>query len=120
MSPLKREFIQLFEASGYSQADVGRLLELTRSAVNQIITGDNIPSPATVKLFKLILASEKPEVLKAKDRHMLSEEPARLNLDELGTDLLMLPAEQREAMIRALRQVVQASLPRTKYGEKNS
>src|SRR5437764_11309915 len=55
--PLKKEFIQLFKVSGWTQAEVARQLELTRGGVNGIITGPTVPSLATVKLFQLILAS---------------------------------------------------------------
>jgi hypothetical protein len=57
MHPLKKQFIELYEKSGWSQAEVARQLELTRGGVNGIITGPTIPSLATVKLFQLILGS---------------------------------------------------------------
>src|SRR5882762_6848394 len=66
--PLKKEFIELFQSSGWTQAEVARQLELTRGGVNGIITGRTVPSQATVKLFKLILLSEKPEAVSAAAR----------------------------------------------------
>ena len=57
MHPLKKQFIELYEKSGWSQAEVARQLELTRGGVNGIITGPTVPSLATVKLFQLILGS---------------------------------------------------------------
>ena len=41
--PLKKEFIQLFKLSGWTQAEVARQLELTRGGVNGIITGRTVP-----------------------------------------------------------------------------
>jgi len=55
--PLKKQFIELYEQSGWSQAEVARQLELTRGGVNGIITGPTVPSLATVKLFQLVLRS---------------------------------------------------------------
>src|SRR5437764_13403215 len=66
--PLKKEFLQLFESSGWTQAEVARQLELTRGGVNGIITGRTVPSHATVKLFKLILLSRQPEAISAAAR----------------------------------------------------
>jgi hypothetical protein len=57
MHLLKKQFIELYEKSGWSQAEVARQLELTRGGVNGIITGPTVPSLATVKLFQLILGS---------------------------------------------------------------
>ena len=54
----------MFRVCGWSQAETARQLGLTRGGVNGIITGDTIPSVATVKLFKLLLMTEKPDVLK--------------------------------------------------------
>ena len=62
MHPLKKEFLNLFEASGWSQAEVARKLEMTRGGINGIVTGETVPSVATVKLFRLILQGEKPGV----------------------------------------------------------
>jgi hypothetical protein len=57
LHPLKKQFIELYQESGWSQAEVARQLELTRGGVNGIITGPTVPSLATVKLFQLILGS---------------------------------------------------------------
>src|SRR5258708_7191509 len=67
-NPLKKEFLELFESSGWTQAEVARQLELTRGGVNGIITGRTVLSNATVKLFKLILLSQQPEAISAAAR----------------------------------------------------
>lgn len=65
MSTLKRDFIELAKASGWSQAEIARQLELTRGGVNGIITGTKEPSKAMVRLLYLVLMSEKPQIFKA-------------------------------------------------------
>jgi len=56
LDPKKREFIELLKGSGWSQAEAARMLEMTRGGLNGIVTGNTIPSPATLKLFRLLLA----------------------------------------------------------------
>jgi len=60
---LKREFVELFRASGWKMAEVARRLHMTRGGIGGIVTGRTVPSPSTVKLFKLVLATEKPDAL---------------------------------------------------------
>lgn len=66
VSTLKRDFIELAKASGWSQAEIARQLELTRGGVNGIITGTKEPSKAMVRLLYLVLMSEKPEIFKGR------------------------------------------------------
>lgn len=58
MDPAKKEFIELFNRSGWSQAEAARHLEMTRGGLNGIVSGDTIPSPATMKLFRYILSDQ--------------------------------------------------------------
>jgi transcriptional regulator with XRE-family HTH domain len=111
---LKREFAELFKASGWSQAEVARHLELTRGGVNGIITGDTEPSPALVKLFKYVLMSQKPDALKPAQAHEIRETLNREAwAEELLNELRGVDEKQRDGLIKALKEVVR-SFPRTK------
>jgi transcriptional regulator with XRE-family HTH domain len=48
----KERFIELFHASGWSQAEVARRINKTRGGINGIVTGNTKPSPSAVKLLK--------------------------------------------------------------------
>src|SRR4051812_10531618 len=103
-NPLKKEFLQLFESSGWSQAEVARQLELTRGGVNGIITGPTVPSLATVKLFQLILASKAP--VRANSPGVSSvEEWAKPLLEELKK----IEPSQRSHLVAALCEVVRSA-----------
>ena len=51
------------EVAGWSQAEVARQMELTPGAISQICNGKTTPSPLTLNLLKLTLAS-RPETLR--------------------------------------------------------
>src|ERR1041384_3086076 len=99
--PLKKEFIQLYERSGWSQAEVARQLELTRGGVNGIITGPTVPSLATVKLFRLILGATSTPA-GAKGAALGAEGWAEPLLEELRK----LDIDRRGRVIAALRQLL--------------
>src|SRR6185295_8130042 len=103
MHPLKKEFAQLYEKSGWTQAEVARQLELTRGGVNGIITGPTVPSLATVKLFKLILTPSGAES-KAGQGTPKKESWA----EPLLAELRKLSAGGRRRMVLALLEVVRA------------
>jgi transcriptional regulator with XRE-family HTH domain len=52
---LKKRFIELYEASGWSQAEIARRMDMTRGGINGIITGPTNPTAGTVKYLELIL-----------------------------------------------------------------
>jgi transcriptional regulator with XRE-family HTH domain len=106
-NPLKAEFLQLFEASGWTQAEVARQLELTRGGVNGIITGGTVPSNATLKLFKLILLSEKPEAVTAA-RPASVQHAEESWLRELLEQMRRVAPGHRERLINALKAVAVA------------
>lgn len=113
--PLKKEFIQLFKLSGWTQAEVARQLELTRGGVNGIITGRTIPSHATVKLFRLILMSEKPEVMSAAARPATLQYAEELWLRELLAEMRRVAPAHRQRLISALKGVAE-SFPKNPRG----
>ena len=104
LHPLKKEFIDLYEQSGWSQAEAARQLELTRGGVNGIITGPTVPSLATVKLFQLILASKAPAQSNAQPS-TATDDWARPLLDELKK----VDPTQRLHLIAALCEVVRSA-----------
>lgn len=89
--------MRLLEASGWSQAEAARQLGMTRGGVNQIVSGRNEPSAQTVRLFKMILAGEKPEAVSAAGSvggaYLISEDAA-----EYGLKLSRLPAPDAAAV----------------------
>ena len=113
--PLKKEFIQLFKVSGWTQAEVARQLELTRGGVNGIITGRTVPSHATVKLFRLILLSEKPEVMSAAARPATLQYAEESWLRELLDEMRRVAPGHRQRLISALKSVA-ASFPKNPRG----
>jgi len=64
---LKEEFRALLRASGWSQAEAARQLCMTPSALSQIVRENSPvkPSQVTLRLFKLLLLKENPDVLSA-------------------------------------------------------
>lgn len=63
MRPENIEFISLWKSSGWKKAETARRLDLDRSSVGKFISNQIAPSSQTLKLFKLILASEVPGAL---------------------------------------------------------
>jgi transcriptional regulator with XRE-family HTH domain len=59
---LKKEFRDLLQASGWSQAEAARQLAMTPSALSQIVRENSPvrPSPVTLRLFGLLLWRKKP------------------------------------------------------------
>ncbi|HUR46267.1 MAG TPA: helix-turn-helix transcriptional regulator [Candidatus Saccharimonadales bacterium] len=104
LHPLKKEFIDLYEQSGWSQAEVARQLELTRGGVNGIITGPTVPSLATVKLFQLILASKAPARVNSPSVTSV-EDWAKPLLEELKK----IDPSQRSHLVAALCEVVRSA-----------
>ncbi len=112
MNGLKNRFIELFSASGWSQAEVARRLEMTRGGVNGIVTGDSVPSAAAVKLFEMILSSEgrMPHV-----NHALREGESIFSPDEMELvhELRRLDPAARDQTVECLLKML-ALLPKRK------
>jgi phage repressor protein C with HTH and peptisase S24 domain len=52
LNPKQNEFALLIESAGWSQAEAARQLQLSRSAVSQILSGKNTPDPQTLELLR--------------------------------------------------------------------
>lgn len=98
---LKQEFLALFAASGWTQAEAARRLELTRGGFNGLVSGQTTPSPATVKLFKLVLLHEKPDALSPAG----AASPTGLSHEELEVlhGLRGMDPTVRDAMVAAVK-----------------
>ena len=107
------EFKSLWHASGWkSHAEAGRKLELSRSVIGKFLSGETRPSAGTLKLFKLILFTEKPEALTAAavlhgSEHLKLSEWER----QLIAELRGLSEEDRERVLNAVKAFV-AGLPK--------
>lgn len=111
--PETKEFLSLWDASKWkNQAEAGRKLELTRSAIGKILKGKSRPSSGTLKLFKLVLLMEQPGALTGS---VLRE--AEMEVSEWERDLLReirdLGADDRSRILNAVRAMV-AGLPKPK------
>lgn len=55
--------MELFKRTKWSQAELARKLELTPGGVSGIVKGPTNPSAGLLKLLRLVVALEKPEIL---------------------------------------------------------
>ncbi len=111
MHSLKREFLDLFRSSGWSQAETARRLGMTRGGVNGIVTRETIPSLATVKLFRLVLMNDRPGIKLPKTNVEAGEVDELPPVSEkwiqpLLDDIRMVKEEKRNEMVRCMRQIV--------------
>jgi transcriptional regulator with XRE-family HTH domain len=104
LNPLKKQFIELYEKSGWTQAEVARQLELTRGGVNGIITGPTIPSLATVKLFQLILGSRLGD-----GKELPAAAPDEKWAEPLLEELRSVEESRRAKLVAALCEVVRTA-----------
>src|ERR1700683_480616 len=65
MDPEKAEFKRLIELMGWSQTEAARRLHKTPSAINHLVNPDhpNLPTQTMMQLLKLIIASERPDLI---------------------------------------------------------
>jgi len=104
LGPKAVEFIGLVKAAGWTQAEAARRLHITPGAISQIFNGMTQPHPGTLNLLKYILATEKPEVLKAFERARLGGlAPWESQLLEA---LRALRPAHREALLVAFHQTI--------------
>jgi transcriptional regulator with XRE-family HTH domain len=113
LHPLKKQFNDLVAASGLSQAEIARLINMTRGGVNGIVTGESVPSVATVQLLKLALMAENPNALRPAGKTSQTPESVEAYsphgwANDLLNELGQLDHTDRDALILALRAVVRA------------
>ncbi len=96
MDPLKEDFKRLIEIMGWSQTEAARRLAKTPSAINHLVNPDhpNKPTQTTLRLLKLIIARERPDLFNARTFEL--KEAAR------NANFAPLSAKERD-LIRRLR-----------------
>ena len=67
MEPEKAELKRLIGLMGWSQTEAARRLRITPSAINHLVNPDhpNKPTQTMMQLLKLIIASERPDLINA-------------------------------------------------------
>jgi transcriptional regulator with XRE-family HTH domain len=103
LNPRKREFIELFESSGWNQAELARRLDQTRGGINGIITGATVPSATLLNYFKLIVAGEGKQL----PGKLVDEPSADPWSGNLLNELRALPEPSRSKMARLFSQIAE-------------
>jgi transcriptional regulator with XRE-family HTH domain len=77
MDPAKTEFKRLIELMGWSQTEAARRLRKTPSAINHLLNPNhpNKPTQTMMQLLKLIIASERPDLLNPQTYELREEPP---------------------------------------------
>ena len=101
LDPLKQEFLDLMKVIGWTQAEAARQLAMTSGAVNQLVNPNSPvrPSQTTLRLFKLIVAAQRPEAINAKTLELKADPGSALSLPE-------------RKLVDAMRRIPTAELPR--------
>lgn len=115
MDPEKAEFKRLIELMGWSQTEAARRLHKSPSAINHLVNPahPNKPTRTMMQLLKVIMASERPDLIKPGTLDLKGAAPGakpkifRLSPREraLILDVKKLPAAEKEkvyAIIDAL------------------
>lgn len=95
------DFIALFEASGWSQAEASRQLDTSPPNISRYLSGAMPPHKTLLKLFKVLLANQKPGALAAAPS--LKEDGLSEWERKVLDDLRWLHKEDRERVLKAMR-----------------
>jgi hypothetical protein len=112
MDALKKEFVELMRVVGWTQAETARQLCMTSGAVNQIVNPNSPvkPSLTTLRLFKLMVTSERPDAINPRTLEL--KEGAEPGLTEgerrLLESLRAVPAGDVPLLYAVLRSVIAA------------
>jgi hypothetical protein len=124
MNALKLEFKSLITILGWSQSEAAKRLEKTPSAINHLINPNhpNKPTRTTLRLLKLIIARERPDLSKTPPDNskkaavdtlicnlILSKEESRMI-----SQVRRLDADDREQVYDIIRGTVAAIMKRNK------
>src|SRR5580658_10408408 len=79
MDPEKAEFKRLIDLMGWSQTEAAKQLRKTPSAINHLVNPDhpNKPTETMMQLLKIIIASERPDLINAKTFELKEEPPGK-------------------------------------------
>lgn len=86
VDPLNVEFVRLLAASGWSQAESARQLELTPATISLYVSNQTRPSLTTIKLFKLMIGDRAP--IPGEERFSTELHDKARPLEEWEQDLL--------------------------------
>ncbi len=110
MDPLKKEFLDLLRAVGWTQAETARQLCMTSGAVNQIVNPNSPvrPSTTTLRLFKLIVAAQRPEAINPRTLELKPGAEPALNEPErrLVESLRAIPMGDLPLLYSVIRSVI--------------
>src|SRR5258706_238373 len=102
------------KASGWSQAEVARRLQITPGAVSQFCSGKILPKAGTLNLFKYVLAKFNPAAVQAYENSLSKSEASWKH--EIVDALERLPEKQRRLALKPIKEIINAmaeSLPGT-------
>jgi transcriptional regulator with XRE-family HTH domain len=105
LKTLKQRFIELYVASGWSQAELARRMDKTRGGINGIITGETSPDPSSVKFLETLLL-QAGKAIPARD-HEQEIESRQSEVDELRGKLSEIQQKSPENF-RAAKQLIDA------------
>jgi plasmid maintenance system antidote protein VapI len=125
MDPLKAEFKRLIEIMEWSQTEAARRLCKTPSAINHLVNPDhpNKPTQTTLRLLKLIIARERPDLFTARTFELKeaarNADPAPLSARErdLIRRLRVLPRDEQEKVYAVIRTLLE-NAPKAKPPKK--
>jgi plasmid maintenance system antidote protein VapI len=119
MDPEKTEFKRMIDLMGWSQTEAARRLSKTPSAINHLVNPDhpNKPTATMMQLLKLIIASERPDLINAQTFELKETAPGAYGAQprlsprerEVIEGLKQLPPAEQEkvyAIINALLRTV--------------
>jgi plasmid maintenance system antidote protein VapI len=100
MEPEKAELKRLIGLMGWSQTEAARRLRITPSAINHLVNPDhpNKPTQTMMQLLKLIIASERPDLINAQTFELREAAPGA------KWDAMHLTPRERE-LIEGLKQL---------------
>jgi len=107
---LKQEFRDLLKASGWSQAEAARQLAMTPSALSQIVRHNSPvrPSLVTLRLFGLLLWSQKPRAARQLARNGRKRHAQQWEKDLIRA-LRRIPPTTRRPILSVLYTLIEAA-----------
>ena len=112
--PRKREFLALYERTGWTQAELARKLELTAGGVSGVVKGETIPSAGLVKLLNLVMLHEQPKALPPGTRRGVPAGGRGVDraLDRLLVVLAQVRTSERAILLNEFTKVARLHTPR--------
>jgi transcriptional regulator with XRE-family HTH domain len=116
MDALKSEFRRLIEIMGWTQTEAARKLGKTPAAINHLVNPNhpNKPTETTLRLFKLLIARERPELMNARTFELKGAgrsgdlAPLSAKERELIGRLRLLPREEQEKVYAVVRPLLES------------